>query len=112
MLHNGSNCDYHLIIKKLAKEFKEQFGYLGANTGKYITFSTNSKKYMKMIKCNIYNEIINSVRITSVRFMVSSISNLAVNLGEGLHNSKCKDCRSSREYIKVKNTLLIFQCLK
>ena len=29
ILHNGSNYDYHLIIKELAKEFKGQFKHLG-----------------------------------------------------------------------------------
>ena len=29
VFHNGSNNDYHFIIKKLAGEFKKQFTYLG-----------------------------------------------------------------------------------
>ena len=32
VFHNGSNYDYHFIIKELAKEFKSQFDYLGENT--------------------------------------------------------------------------------
>ena len=39
VLHNGSKYDYHFIIKKLAKEFEEQFECLGENKEKYITFS-------------------------------------------------------------------------
>ena len=35
---NGSNYDYHFIIKELAEEFKKQFTCLGENTEKYITF--------------------------------------------------------------------------
>ena len=31
-LHNGSNNDYHLIIKESAKEFKRKFELLGENT--------------------------------------------------------------------------------
>ena len=31
-LHNGSNNDYHLIIKESAKEFKRKFESLGENT--------------------------------------------------------------------------------
>ena len=32
VLHNGSNLDYHFIIKKLVEEFKKQFTCLGENT--------------------------------------------------------------------------------
>ena len=34
IFHNGSNCDYHFIIKELAEEFKKQFTCLGENTEK------------------------------------------------------------------------------
>ena len=36
VFHNGSNNDYHFIIKELAEEFKKQFTCLGENTEKYI----------------------------------------------------------------------------
>ena len=32
VFHNGSNYDYHFIIKKLAEEFEKQFTCLGDNT--------------------------------------------------------------------------------
>ena len=35
---NGSNYDYHFIMKELAEEFEGQFTCLGENTGKYMTF--------------------------------------------------------------------------
>ena len=38
--NNGSNYDYHFIIKELADEFKNQFTCLGENTEKY---SSNRK---------------------------------------------------------------------
>ena len=44
VFHNGSNRDYHFIIKELAKEFKKQFTCLGANTKKCITFSVPIQK--------------------------------------------------------------------
>ena len=54
----------------------------------------------------------NRIKFTSiVRFMASSLSSLADNLVEGLHNRKCKDFKSCLEYIKVNNKLLIFKCL-
>ena len=34
VFHNGSNYDYHFIIKESAEEFKNQFTSLGENTGK------------------------------------------------------------------------------
>ena len=37
VLHNGSNCDYHLIIKELDEESGRYFECLGKNK-KYITF--------------------------------------------------------------------------
>ena len=42
--HNGSNYDYHLIIKELANEFERQFECLGENTEKYKNFSRSNRK--------------------------------------------------------------------
>ena len=36
--HNGSNDDYHFIMKELTNEFARKFEYLGVNTEKYKTF--------------------------------------------------------------------------
>ena len=44
IFHNGSNYDYHFIIKRLAEKFKEQFRCFGENTEKYITFSIPIEK--------------------------------------------------------------------
>ena len=38
VFHNGSNDDYHFIIKELANEFEGQFECLGENSEKYKTF--------------------------------------------------------------------------
>ena len=40
VFYNGSNHDYHFIIKELANEFEEQFQGLGENTEKYKAFTT------------------------------------------------------------------------
>ena len=40
--------------------------------------------------------------IDSVRFLANSLSSVAKNLPEGPHNSKCKDCKSCLEYVKVR----------
>ena len=44
VFHNGSAYNYHFIINELAEEFEGEFGCLGENTGKYITFSVPIKK--------------------------------------------------------------------
>ena len=42
--------------------------------------------------------------------MSSSLSKLADNLSEGIHNNKCADCKSNLDYIKTKNEKLILEC--
>ena len=44
--------------------------------------------------------------------MLSSLSNLADNLSEGLHCDKCTDCKSSLDYMSVKDDQLIFRCFE
>ena len=98
VFHNGSTYNYHFIFKELASEFKGNFECLGENTEKYITFSVSIKK-------KTYNkdlEITYKVKfIDSYRFMSSSLSKLADNLSEGIHNNKCSDCESNLDYIKI-----------
>ena len=69
LFHNGYTCDYHFIIKQLAKEFKGNFDCLGENTEKYITFSVLIKKEFKngkLIICKLKF-------IDSYRFMSTSL---------------------------------------
>ena len=42
--------------------------------------------------------------------MSTSLSKLVDNLSEGLHNDKCKDCKSYFDYMKTKDEKLIFGC--
>ena len=74
VFHNCSTYDYHFIIKKIAKEFEDEFECLGKNTEKFITFSVPLKK-----------ENDEKIRykwkfIDSYRFMSSSLSDLVDNL--------------------------------
>ena len=74
--HNGSNYDYHFIMKELANEFKGKSECLGENTEKYKTFSVSIKKEIKKINKN-GNEDITTVSykikfIDSARFLASS----------------------------------------
>ena len=104
VFHNGSTYDYHFIIKELVKEFEGNFDCLGENTEKYITFSLTLKKKIE----NKNLEITYKIKfIDSFRFISSSLSKLADNLSEGIHNNKCADCKSSLDYIKTKNEKLI-----
>ena len=94
VFHNGSNYDYHFIIKELAQEFQKQFTCLGENTAKYITFTVPIEKEVTRIDKN-GEEIAKNISyilhfIDRARFMASSLSNLDNNLSKGLHRVKCK----------------------
>ena len=52
VFHNGSNYDYHVIIKELSEEFKKQFTGLGENTEKNITFTLPIGKEVTRIDKN------------------------------------------------------------
>ena len=43
--------------------------------------------------------------------MSSSLSRLLDNLSEGLHNKKCKKCKSCLEYISIKDNKLVCKCI-
>ena len=77
VFHNGSTYDYHLIIKELAEEFKEQFECLGEITEKYITFSIPIKKQITKINKDGNDKIVDisykTKFINSFRFMSSSL---------------------------------------
>ena len=44
LFHNGSNYDYHFIIKELANKFEGQFECLQKNKEKYKTFPVPIEK--------------------------------------------------------------------
>ena len=50
--HNGSNYDYHFIIKELAEKFVKQFTCLVENNEKYITFTVPIEKEVTRIDKN------------------------------------------------------------
>ena len=117
VFHNGSTCDYHFIIKELAKEFEGNFECLGENTEKYITFSVPIKKKIE----NKDLEITYKIKfIDSYRFMSSSLSELVDNLSDSIHNNKCVACKSNLDYVRIttakpcslecKNGKLLLKC--
>ena len=110
VFHNGSTYDYHFIIKELPKEFDRNFECLCENTEIYITFSVPIKK--KIRNKDKIIEITYKIKfIDSYRFMSTSLSKLADNLSEGLHNNRCLDCESCLDYVKIMDNKLIFRCL-
>ena len=44
--------------------------------------------------------------------MSTSLSNLVNNLFEGVHNDKCKNCKSCLDYLTTKDEQLIFKCFR
>ena len=108
VFHNGSTYDYHFIIKKLVKEFEEDFDCFGENTEKYITFSVPIKKKIENKDLEITYKI---ELIDRYRFMSSSLSKLVDNLSEGIHNNKCANCESCLDYVKIKNEKLLLKCI-
>ena len=69
VLHNGSNYDYHFIIKKLAEKFKKQFTCLGENTEKYITFTVPIEKEVTEIDKN--GEDITKIYLTYYNLLIA-----------------------------------------
>ena len=115
VFHNGSNYDYHFIIKELENEFEEQFEYIGENTEKYKTFSVPIEKEVTHIDKDGNESVVTlSYRmkfIDSAKFMASLLSNLVDNLVEGFHKIKCKDCGCFLEHESVKDNLIKYKCL-
>ena len=115
VFHRASNYDYHFIIKELANEFEGQFERIRENKEKHKNFCLAIKtKIIKIDKDG--NETVESISYKikfseSARLMASSLSNLANNLTEGIHEIKCKGCGSFLEYKCVKGNLIIYKCL-
>ena len=131
VFHNGSNYDYHFIIKELAEELIKQFTCLGENAEKYITFTVPIEKEITRINKN-GEEVTKNVSyilkfIDSGRFIASLLSNLVNNLSDGIHrikwkfghnDTKCKTCGIKYkycgcflEYINFKDDIIENKCL-
>ena len=92
VFHNGSNDDYHFIIKEFAEEFEKQFTCLGENIEKYTTFSVPIEKDVRITDKNgekIRKNISYILQfIDSEGCMASSLSNFVNNLSERIHKIK------------------------
>ena len=132
VFHNGSNCDYHFIIKVLAEEFKKQFTCLGENTEKYKTFTVPIEKEVRRIDKNVA-EITKSIYLTycnlltaqdlwqahyqilPIHFLKKFIE-LNVNAGTMKNKRKTcgikyKYCDCFLEYMNFKDHLIEYKCL-
>ena len=102
VFNNGSNYDYHFIIKELEEKFKKQFICLDGNTEKYIAFTVPIEKAVRRIDKN-EKETTKNISyilqfIDSARFMASSLSNLVNNFSEGIHRNKCKYRHNDKKF--------------
>ena len=92
--HNGSNYDYRLIIKELAKDVETKFNFIAENFEKYKTFSLQITKDVKEIekkRKKITKTISYKLQfIDSTRFIAISLPDLVDNLAEVAHEIKCK----------------------
>ena len=113
IMHNGSNYDFHLLIKDLAQGFTSDIYCLGENTEKNISFSVpiHNKK--------IDNETINyNLKfIASYRFMNFSLDSLADNLSEINKKTptRCEERNKNSqpcEFVKLDENRLLYKCLE
>ena len=85
--HNGSNYDYHFIIRELAKEFKGKIECLGENMEKYISFSVPLKVQNKDDKMETFRLEF----VDSQKFMNSSLAKLVGYLSDIKETNKETD---------------------
>ena len=92
LFHNGSNYDYHFIVKELTNKFEKQFECLGQNTEKYWTFYVpTGKEVINTDKDNNEGVVTISSKIKfigSTVYMATSLSNLDYSLTESKLNVK------------------------
>ena len=126
--HNGSNFDYHFIIKELAEEFKKQITCLGENTERYLTFTVplenrvtkidkNEKKLQKLY-LTYYNLLIvqglwQTHQTLSIIFLKEFII-LNVNTDTMIKNVNLGEldmsCSYFLQYINFKDDLIEYKC--
>ena len=98
VIHNGSNYDFHLIIKELAKEFREEIHFISDDKEKYKSFSIRIMHESVKTEAKEY-EISYNLRFTdSNKFMIGSLENHVNNLSE-LYACNCTN--KSNQQIKI-----------
>ena len=126
--HNGSNFDYHFIIKELAEEFKKEITCLGENTEKYLTFTVplenrvkkvdKNEKNLQKLYLTYYNLLIvqglwQTHQTLSIIFLKEFII-LNVNTDTMIKNVKLGEldmsCSYFLQYINFKDDLIEYKC--
>ena len=124
IIHNGSNYDFHFIIKELAKKFKSKMRCIGENTETYKTFSVEFQKDENNNENNNEddNEENNFVKkdrlrfIDRYRFIKSPLDKLVDNLSE-INSNTCNKYKERTkttqyyEFMKLHENRLIYKCL-
>ena len=96
------------FLKELAEECEGQLSCWVEYTEKYITFSVPIETKVTRINKN-GEEITKTISyrakfIDSATFMASSLSNIGINLTEGIHKIKCTNCNTrSLEFVNAKD---------
>ena len=107
---NGSNFDYHFLIKELENKFERQFECLGEKTENYKSFSVPvDKEVINIDKDGNESVVTLSYKtkfIYSARCMASLLSIVVDNLAEELDKIKCRDCDCFHEYESAKDNLI------
>ena len=105
--HNGSNDDYHFIIKLLTEEFEKQLTCLHWKHWKIHNLYSSNKKQITRIEKNgeeITENISYRLFIDSTRYMAGSLLNIVNNFSKRIHkfkskyghdDKKCETCRIS-----------------
>ena len=89
VFRNGSNCDYHFIIKESVTLIEKEVRKINKNDNEDIIAIFYKIKF-----------------IHSARFTTSSLSSLVNNLAEEIRKIKCRDCDFFHEYDSVKDNLI------
>ena len=117
VFHNDSKCDYHFIIKELAKAFEGLFECIGDNSEIYKKFSVPIKK--EVIKIDkegkkAVETISYKIKFTdSMRFVATLLSKPVYNLSEIYSkNGRDRNCKSVNQFKGVKNNKLSYNCKK
>ena len=96
VIHNGTNYDFHLIIKELNEEFRTEIQCIPEDKEKYKSFSIP----IMYKECNDYTIPYNLRFIDSNKFMMGSLDSHVNNLSE-LYSCNCSN--KSNQQIKIKH---------
>ena len=125
IIHSGSNYDFHLTIKVLAKKFKSKMRWIGENAETCKTFSVEFQEDEDEDEENDDNKEEDNHKkaktyrvgfIDSYRFIKSPLDKLVDNLSE-INNNTCNKCKERTrttqycKFVKLHEDKLMHECL-